>query len=861
MTRRFLVFLVCVLFTVESLFAGTATQKAPQPAKVTTATTGKSTHQKKKKPVKKPVKKETVKKETPKNKKALKKQNTKKNTVQKGSTPAQSQKPIHQKQPAQKSVSPKQPMPQEPLHMLIGKVYNTDKTLEIFNADIYINVFPYPAHTSKDGTFKYPMKLKKGKYIISVQKKGFKPYKGELVVTGDKERFPIELYLAEEKSSENSIMITPTSTKIPAKQKPAVVVKKEEKAPRQPKTKQKPPEKPKLSQESPEEITKKMLATLAEYGQTGVTTLLSPVARLSNGTVVAGSAGRDASFFVNGIKIPFAFGAFSPATIIPAELLESSETVTAGYTGDLQDAAGATVSMKIKRHLDGPMQGAGYFGMDKLKVSLHGQISPKDYFALSFRRNMDDLFGSWFYKGDVNFMTAENYDGMLYYSHKFKKMGKMELGLIGARSDIMFHGNDTSSGMFRTRRTLDSANSFITVFGSWEYKKGGFYNKLGGHLLFSDYHYNNWTGYPFRLDDTSGYVSDEASFSFKKYHTVFAKFMIGGGLFDVDSDRSLLPINGESGMQFSDKIKFDNLDYQKYGRITLSAGYRFSAKGFTVEPTALLLTDFHNKDYTDVWIDPRLTLSYLIKNRVNLYAGGGLYSSMPQFDLNAHEWGTERLTMEHAIHGLLGVRYTGPSFTARLEGFVRSYFNIITRANGTINRYNNEGKALAAGGLGEITYRYKKKLITKFDITVSYAGRKDEENGDWRADDGYIPIMLGFSSKYTPIKALTLGASYHLSSGRPYTEITGTTYYPSFELRLPVYNDTINGERSGYAHLLQADATYTFFLKKQFTVSLSAMIKTGFGTEIDRAYSLYFNRSISLSTIPVVTTLGIAGTF
>ena len=744
-------------------------------------------------------------------------------------------------------------------YMLIGKVFNTKKTLEIFNADIRVNVFPYPAHSSKDGAFKYPMKLKPGEYEISAEKKGYKPYNGVLKIAGNKERFIIEFYLAPEDSKEASRMETPSSTKIAP---PPVVVKKVVKKPvkKEPLPK-KVEKKPIQKEENPEKITAKMAMTLSVYGETAVSTLLSPVGRMSTGTVIAGSAGRDVGCFVDGMKLPFCFGAFSSGSIVPPEFLQSSSTLTAGYGGDLQDSAGAAVSLKLIESREGPVQGNAYFGLDKISISLNGNLSPKDYLAISFRRSMDDLFASWFYKSNVNFMFSENYDGLLNYVHKFDKMGVLKIGLIGAFSDVGFHGNTNISGMPRTRRTLDAINSFMLLHASWRYTKGGFTNELSGRFMLSDYNYNNWTGYLFRTTDNTGYIDEKISFSFKKYHTVFAKLSIRGGLFSVNTTRSLLPLNGESGMQFQDNSSFSNPGDQKYGHLTLSGGYSFDWKGLQIEPTLLMLADFHNKEYVDIWLDPRLTLSYTIKKKAKIYAGGGLYSAMPQYDINSHVWGVETLTMEHAIHGLLGFKYTGPHYSARLEGFVRSYFNVIARTPGDIGNYNNEGEAIAAGGLLEVVYRYKKKLITKFDLTVAYARRKDFASDEWRKDDGDIPVTMGLSAKYTPIKPFTFGFSYRLSSGRPYTEIVGSTYYPSFALRLPTYSTDTNEERGGYLHLLQADATYTFFLKKGFTLGLSAMVKTGFGSEVDRAYSSDYSQSFPLSAIPVVTTLGISGTF
>jgi hypothetical protein len=274
-------------------------------------------------------------------------------------------------------------------YMLIGKVFNSKKTLEIFNADIRVNVFPYPAHSSKDGAFKYPMKLKAGTYEISAEKKGYKPYKGTLKVDGSKERFAIEFYMAKESSKEESRMVTPSSTKIAP---PPVIAKKVEPKP-EPKKPEPKKEKPKPAEkkETPEEVTQKMARELLVYGQTGVSTQHSPVSRMSNGSVIAGSAGRDAGCFVDGMKLPFCFGAFASSSIIPPALLKNSETLTAGYSGDFQDSAGAVVSLELAESRKGPMRGSAYFGLDSLSISLDGNLSDSDYLALSFTRGMDDL--------------------------------------------------------------------------------------------------------------------------------------------------------------------------------------------------------------------------------------------------------------------------------------------------------------------------------------------------------------------------------------------------------------------------------------------------------------------------------------
>jgi len=89
--------------------------------------------------------------------------------------------------------------------VLSGVVLDADTKKAVIGAKITTNAFPYPALTAKEGSFKYPMKLKAGTYTLEVAAPGYKTLSLSLeVVTGMKE-LPMTIWLALDSSPYRSL--------------------------------------------------------------------------------------------------------------------------------------------------------------------------------------------------------------------------------------------------------------------------------------------------------------------------------------------------------------------------------------------------------------------------------------------------------------------------------------------------------------------------------------------------------------------------------------------------------------------------------------------------------------------------------
>ncbi len=86
-----------------------------------------------------------------------------------------------------------------------GSVADADTRSPLVGAKVTTNAFPYPAITAKDGSFKYPMKLKPGTYKLEVVAPGYKPFLLDIEVVAGMKELPVKIWLALETSSLRSM--------------------------------------------------------------------------------------------------------------------------------------------------------------------------------------------------------------------------------------------------------------------------------------------------------------------------------------------------------------------------------------------------------------------------------------------------------------------------------------------------------------------------------------------------------------------------------------------------------------------------------------------------------------------------------
>jgi len=120
-------------------------------------------------------------------------------------TPPAQPAPEPQPVPPAQSPSLADVSPSDGRVVLRGMVADADTRKPISGAKVMTNAFPYPAITNRDGTFRYPMRLKPGRYTLEVSAEGYQPFSIEIETSKEVAELPINIWLATESSPLRSI--------------------------------------------------------------------------------------------------------------------------------------------------------------------------------------------------------------------------------------------------------------------------------------------------------------------------------------------------------------------------------------------------------------------------------------------------------------------------------------------------------------------------------------------------------------------------------------------------------------------------------------------------------------------------------
>jgi len=204
-------------------------------------------------------------------------------------------------------------------------------------------------------------------------------------------------------------------------------------------------------------------------------------------------------------------------------------------------------------------------------------------------------------------------------------------------------------------------------------------------------------------------------------------------------------------------------------------------------------------DVKALTVDPRLNARVLLGN-TTLRAGVGRFSQPPDITQTIAGYGNPTLNPWHALHLGAGVeQHIGEHATMSLDGLYKKLSSTIVNAP--------EG-GLENGGIGRI---YGLELMGRLQpagrvsgflsYTLSRSERNDKDGTGYRLFDYDQTHILTASGNLKLGRGFTLGTTFRLASGNPYTPITGSLYDAKLDTYDPVYGGT-NSQRSKYFHRL-----------------------------------------------------------
>jgi len=231
-----------------------------------------------------------------------------------------------------------------------------------------------------------------------------------------------------------------------------------------------------------------------------------------------------------------------------------------------------------------------------------------------------------------------------------------------------------------------------------------------------------------------------------------------------------------------------------------------------------LRTDYHSLSKKTV-LDPRLSLGWKFAKDMVLRGAVGLYHQFPGLEYYAQTTNFE-LKPEQATHYILGYELDKMNgvFMFRVEGYYKDYKNLVLRDPNTF-LYTSNGKGIAKG----IDVFLKSTITNKYSTWISYAytdsKRSQYENQKEVSANYDITHSLTFVASYNITDNITTGLTYRVSSGKPFTPITGSTFDSTYNVYQPMYGDA-NSERFPVYNRMDVNFQYLFSLFGRFAIAV-----------------------------------------
>ncbi len=220
-------------------------------------------------------------------------------------------------------------------------------------------------------------------------------------------------------------------------------------------------------------------------------------------------------------------------------------------------------------------------------------------------------------------------------------------------------------------------------------------------------------------------------------------------------------------------------------------------------------------------IDPRLSLGYKIAENNVLRGAVGFYHQYPSLDdyLRSRD---NNLEAQNAMHYILGYEFNkSNNLVFRVEGYYKDYGKLVL-TDRRFFLYESEGE----GNVKGVDVFFKARIQNKFTGWISYAftdsKRKQYDALDLVPADFDITHNMSVVGSFNATDNLVFGAAFKISTGKPYTPVTGSEFDKGLGVYKPFYAPKNSGRFPTYS-TLDMNAQYIFSLLGRFAVGVVAV--------------------------------------
>ncbi len=386
--------------------------------------------------------------------------------------------------------------------------------------------------------------------------------------------------------------------------------------------------------------------------------------------------------------------------------------------------------------------------------------------------------------------------------------------------------------------------SFLKLYGSYSFDRVGIRNTSPSY----DGYYNSKSENIFSNLKYSASVFGSAllnaGISYSRHKKDFQYGVLDNSVIDsyskfrIDLSRQFGKVNINTGAEYEyneydfsgivpiypynlkkDALSIDVLSKKISGRAGayLEAQYRITKKFFTIGGVR---ADYHTLSKKAV-VDPRLSFGYKIFKDNVIRASVGLYHQYPSLQYYSQS-ANNNLKPEQAAHYILGYEIDKMNglFLFRVEGYYKDYKNLVLYDENNYTYYSG-GKGFARG----IDVFLKSKVFNKYSAWISYSytdsKRRQYDASEQTSADYDITHSITAVGTYNIMDNFTVGLTYRISTGKPYTPVTGSVLDSTQNLYIPFYGIK-NSDRFPTYQRMDVNAQIYFSLFGRFAIAVMA---------------------------------------
>lgn len=232
-------------------------------------------------------------------------------------------------------------------------------------------------------------------------------------------------------------------------------------------------------------------------------------------------------------------------------------------------------------------------------------------------------------------------------------------------------------------------------------------------------------------------------------------------------------------------------------------------------------TDYHTLSRKSV-VDPRLSLGWKFAKDMVVRGAVGLYNQFPRLEYYTQSVNFD-LKPEQATHYILGYEFNKNEgvFLFRVEGYYKQYKNLVSRDANSFS-YSSGGNGFAKG----VDVFIKSSIPNKYSSWISYAytdsKRRAYDSAPEVSANYDITHNLTFVGSINITDYIVTGMTYRISTGKPYTPVTGGIFDSAYSLYEPIYAETNSGRFPTYQRM-DINFQYIFSFIGRFAVAVFSL--------------------------------------